>query len=62
MCLFRIYLGHPAPTDSAEHVPAFMVSVDQDRLKAAILHRPQFQEILTPFEVDYNKLIEFYTR
>ena len=42
-------------------VPDWLL-VDQSRLEATILHPPQFQEVLIPFEVDYNKLIEFYTR
>jgi small subunit ribosomal protein S4 len=38
------------------------LSVDQAKLVAAVLHVPQLQEVMLPFDVDYSKIIEFYTR
>lgn len=42
-------------------VPDWM-SVDKEILQATVLHRPRFDEVLLPFETDYGKIIEFYTR
>jgi small subunit ribosomal protein S4 len=38
------------------------LSVSQDRLEAVVLHAPKAEEIMLPFEVDYSKIVEFYTR
>ena len=38
------------------------LSVDKEKLQAIILHLPRFDEVLLPFEADYGKVIEFYTR
>jgi small subunit ribosomal protein S4 len=38
------------------------LSVDQVELAASVLHLPLLQEIMLPFDVDYSKIIEFYTR
>ncbi len=38
------------------------LSVNQDSLEATVLHAPQFDEVMLPFEIDYSKIIEFYAR
>ena len=38
------------------------LSVDKEKLQAIILHLPRFDEVLLPFEADYGRIIEFYTR
>ncbi len=38
------------------------LSVDKEKLQATILHLPEFDEVLLPFEADYGKIVEFYTR
>ena len=38
------------------------LSVNQDRLEATVLHAPQLEEVMLPFEIDYSKIIEFYVR
>ncbi len=51
--------------ESAEEV-GFRVpdwlSVDKEKLQATVLHLPEFDEVLLPFEADYGRVIEFYTR
>ena len=51
--------------ESAEEV-GFRVpdwlSVDKEKLQATVLHLPEFDEVLLPFEADYGRIVEFYTR
>lgn len=38
------------------------LSVDKERLEATVLHPPRPDEVLMPFEIDFSKILEFYTR
>ena len=38
------------------------LSVDQERLQASVLHPPRQEEVLIPFDIEYSKILEFYTR
>lgn len=38
------------------------ISADDKNLKATINRMPEFDEVRLPFEIDYSKIIEFYTR
>lgn len=38
------------------------ISADDQNLKATIERLPEFDEVRLPFEIDYSKIIEFYTR
>ncbi len=38
------------------------LSVNHDSLEATVLHAPQLDEVMLPFEIDYSKIIEFYAR
>jgi small subunit ribosomal protein S4 len=42
-------------------VPGWL-SLDQEHLQATVLHQPLEGEVLLPFDVDYKKIIEFYSR
>ncbi len=45
----------------AQQPPSWMI-VDKEGLAIAINHLPQVDEVKYPFEVDYSKVIEYYTR
>jgi small subunit ribosomal protein S4 len=38
------------------------LSVNQDSLEAVVLRAPQVEKVMLPFEADYSKIVEFYTR
>ncbi len=38
------------------------LSIDKEKLQATVLHLPAFEEVCLPFEVDYGRIVEFYTR
>ncbi len=47
--------------DVGFRVPDWL-SVDKEKLQATVLHLPKFDEVLLPFEADYGKITEFYSR
>jgi len=47
--------------DMGFDVPKWL-SVDENTLTAKVLYLPHVDEVRIPFEIDYAKIIEFYTR
>jgi small subunit ribosomal protein S4 len=47
--------------DVESQVPGWL-SVDNDHLRAKVLHLPSLDEVRLPFEVSLAKVIEMYTR
>jgi len=43
------------------YVPEW-VAVDADSLTAKVLRYPTFEEVRTPLEIDYSKVVEYYRR
>jgi len=43
------------------YVPDWL-TVDQDNLVAEVLRYPAFEEVRTPLEIDYSKVVEYYRR
>ena len=50
-----------AATEATLYVPEW-IAVDQDNLTAKVLRQPTFDEIRTPLEIDYSKVVEYYRR
>ncbi len=42
-------------------VPEWL-SVEEEKLEARVLYLPSLEEVRIPFDIDYTKIIEFYTR
>ncbi len=50
-----------ASSDMGFAVPEWL-SVDESKMQAKVVRLPQFDEVRLPFDVDYSKIIEFFTR
>ena len=42
--------------------PPAWLAVTENKLEATVLHLPAFEDVRLPFEVDFPKIIEYYTR
>jgi small subunit ribosomal protein S4 len=50
-----------AAAEATLYTPEWL-AVDQDNLTAKVLRKPTYEEIRTPLEIDYSKVVEYYRR